>query len=509
MKKRYESILFLMMLFGMFLITVSWADFTVSYQILPYSELPPGSNGMVQLTFVNTGTNTISLSLYAQSSSRIESEQSISIGRLKPGASTIITVPFHIDENLSSGVYTFYIHISGEELLSENQKDEERYISRWVNVPIIVKRPVSLSVKIEPNVLETGSDTDVNLTIINNGEKINDVSLIINGSNVKFNGLSNYYLGELTTTKKITVPLSISEEASPGRQEFPLYLKYVNSLGESEILRINVPVLIKKRTPNFLIIMNYSTLLPNTQNTLYLTIKNNGEHIAKDVTLSFSDDHVLIPLSESDIDIGTLLPGEIKSVRVTVATKDVDLGYYKIPVTISYKDENNKEMEPEMSSIGVYISSPPVVDVYITTSPLPVMSGQTHTFSVQATNSGISDVKALKVKVFSNDVFKVLDPESVQYIGALDADDFSTVQYKIKVENVPPGQYPLKFTVSYLDMANVPHTVEITKMINVYSQETSVESMIMNNILSICVIGILIGIIGIAAYFMFKKKGEK
>ncbi|MCD6227619.1 hypothetical protein J7J90_03945 [Candidatus Micrarchaeota archaeon] len=488
-----------------FLLGVAWADVTVSYQILPSSELPPGSNGMAEVTLTNVGSDTVSLSLYSQGSSRIKTDQSVSVGRLKSGASTIVNIPFQIDNNLSSGVYTLYLHLSGEELLSSNEKDEERYISRWVNIPITVKKPVTISAQVEPTVFETGSEISVNMTFVNNGEKVNDAYLIVNGTYVKLSGQSNYYIGDLSGTKTVNVVLSVSDDAASGRTEFPLYLTYTNSLGESETTLFNLPVLIKERRPNFLILMNDSKLLPNTKNELYFSIKNNGEHLAKDVTLSFSDNTVLIPLSESAVSIGALQPGEIKTVRISVATKDVDLGYYTIPITISYNDENNKEMTPETSNVGVYISSPPAINVYVTTSPLPVESGKVHTFSVQATNVGVSDVKALKVMVHSNDVFNVLDPESEQFIGSLDADDFSTVQYKIKVGRVASGQYPLKFTISYLDMANTPHQVEVTKNINVYESESSFTDAIVGNQSFICVVFIVIGLVGMVAYFVFFK----
>ena len=487
-------------MFGLFLILVmalSWAGITIDYEILPNDELPPGSNGMVSLTIANSGTDTVTLVLRSQGSAQIKSDSVVSVGSIESSGSTKVNIPFTIGANLTSGVYTLYVQV---------RDTRENVVDRWVYIPITVKRPVSISTSINPSSFEKDSDYETEFIFMNNGEKITDVMLIINSTNVKLHGQSSYYIGELSGSKKIVVNISIGDNATTGKTEFPIYLRYVNMLGEVETEQFDVPVMFSERNPNFLILLNESSLLPNTKNNVLLNIKNNGENIAKDVILKLSDNDVLVPLSESAVSVGTLLPGELRQVMISVAVKDVELGYYIVPFSISYKDENNRKMTSETTSVGMYISSPPCVDVYVTTSPIPVVSGALHTFSIQATNVGVSNVKSLTIEMQSNNVFKVLDSESRQYIGALESDDFSTVQYKVYVNNVNSDTYPVQFKVSYLDMANTPHEVIIEKNLNVYSGN---EQFVQNDsdILPCAVLGIiLLVVLAVVGYFYYKKK---
>ncbi|MCC7570361.1 hypothetical protein KO465_03380 [Candidatus Micrarchaeota archaeon] len=498
---RKEYLLFLVLLFG-----ICWADVTVSYQVYPASSLPPGSNGMVGLSIVNSGTDSVSLNLYTRSATKIKSQEFINVGELRSGAMTLINIPFSIDNSVPSGVYTLYIQLVG----MESGSGSATKIERWVHVPIIVEKPLSLSASISPNDFEQGSSRDVELTLLNSGEKITNCEIIINGTDVKLDGASAHYIGDLEGEKKINLTFSISDTATSGRVNAPIYLKYTHALGTTRTEKINVPIQIKERSSAFLVFMNDTSLMPNTKNEVHLQVKNKGDNIAKDVVITISDDSVLIPLSESAISVGTLLPGEVKTIKVSLAVKDVTLGYYNIPFSISYNGENNKPMAPETKSVGVYISSPPAIDAYIVTSPSPIVSGKTHTFSIQATNIGVSDIKSLTVNTKSNNVFKILDAESEQFIGSLRADDFSTVQYKVFVSVVESGEYPLEFEIKYLDMSNNPQTINIVKPLNVYSAEES-SSFAGNGsgLETYCISGIVILVLIGVVYYIFFRKNRK
>ncbi len=504
-----------MMLMLLVLLGACWAGVAVDYEVFPSDELPPGTSGMVELTITNSvaavsGSGVASVtvssainddifvSVTSSSTSRIISESSITVGQMRSGAVTMVSIPFEIPGNVSSGVYPLYIRVNSNNFDADS---DTRYTQRLINVPITVKKPVSLSLSITPNIFEQGLTYPVQFTIQDNGEPINNCNLIIDSEDVRFENMSSLYLGSVKGTKIINSTLYIDGNADTGQTTVPIIVEYTHALGVNEEKSFNVPIIIKARNSQFSIITLDTSLKPNTRNDFVMSVKNNGDHVAKNVEITFNDDF-LVPISQSSTSLGTLLPGEVKDVTIPVAVKDVEMGYDTISFMISYNDENNNVMVPETVDVGVDISSPPDLDVYIVTSPIPLTSEGQYTFSVQATNVGVSNVKALTIDVVSNDVYKVLDAESEQFIGNLEADDFSTVQYKMLISSVEEGQYPLEFKVGYLDSSNNPHEIVITKKLNVYNAPASNDT--------ICIFAILIIVIiaGLIIYFKYYKKSN-
>jgi hypothetical protein len=51
--------------------------------------------------------------------------------------------------------------------------------------------------------------------------------------------------------------------------------------------------------------------------------------------------------------------------------------------------------------------------------------------------------------------FEIFNAQRAQYIGGLESDDFSSVQYKVRVKALLPGAYPISVLVKYKDQSGV------------------------------------------------------
>ncbi|MCX6768450.1 MAG: hypothetical protein NTY83_01235, partial [Candidatus Micrarchaeota archaeon] len=96
------------------------------------------------------------------------------------------------------------------------------------------------------------------------------------------------------------------------------------------------------------------------------------------------------------------------------------------------------------------VKSDSEVGVFLEANPTPLVSGGQHTLSVTVSNLGSYSIQGVTVD-FESDALTLLTVQPEQYIGGLDKDDFSSVQYKVQVGNVQPGNYDATVKVSYKD----------------------------------------------------------
>ena len=487
------GILFLLLLSGTGFAGLSITDYSVSQEA--YS---PGSQGTVTIYISNPSScptlaggcpgdhrlTEVGVSLTPPPQIAISERQDV--GDIELGGSTFVTLPFTISEEADSGVYSLKFRV-----FSYAQTAQTRYLT----IPITVANIPQFVFTPSPNVL-TGVNT-VNMTIANEGGIARNLEITVgeSESGVALFGTNQIYVGTVENQKAVGMMLD-ARDAEDGPVNVPLAVTYDDELGvvheETHYVRMTV-----KKEKLDVVFDQMSDVVTRQESPLVLGIKNNGDEYLKDVKLEFTDDSMKLS-DGTEFDYGDIAPGEEITVSGTVfATLSPGLNLVPARITWIENDVHNDEMV----NVPITITSDADVGVYIETKPAPLMAGQEHTLSVLISNLGSYQIDNVDVELES-DVFDSLDITNKQYIGSLQNDDFSTVQFKVMIDPMTaPGDYTMRVKVTYRDQSGEWETRYINQPITVHSAPAGDYSMFIYAVLGVIVI--------IAVWFFFFRKKKK
>ena len=134
-----------------------------------------------------------------------------------------------------------------------------------------------------------------------------------------------------------------------------------------------------------------------------------------------------------------------------IALGDAKSGVYKIPLRISYTEDD--ELKTRNSLIGITVNSEPIIGVNIEDGLL--LKPQENAIDIKVINKGLSDVRFLEVEIGTSTYFDVLSNKQV-YIGDIDSDDFDTADFKIYFKsNTPSTLFRLVLHIKMLLIINI------------------------------------------------------
>lgn len=188
--------------------------------------------------------------------------------------------------------------------------------------------------------------------------------------------------------------------------------------------------------------------LKNTEN---IVIRNIGVQLGLvNVAGGSVIDLPFIPTSSAtEKKIGRLNPNEISEISFPIKVyPTANPGYYKLPLAISFYDDQGTKTDKQ-DLIGLVVKSVPELMVYLektSISQVDVAGDVTLKF----VNKGINDLKFLDVSLVDKDSYEVLSIGQ-EYIGDLDSDDYRSESFTIKPS---VDSFNLDVAVSYKDENN-------------------------------------------------------
>lgn len=467
------------------------------YTVTP-ATLKPGEEGAITFSVKNvlpsTATTTISpledVQVFFGATTpglEFKAASPFVIGTVDSGGSALVSVPFRVLPTAKSGVIVSSFFIS--------QKDKTDL--KTVNAIIRVVNPPIITLSSDH---QTVLSTDViNLTVTNNGGAANKFTLkLAEGSNFSFMGTTQIYVGDVTGAVTVQVPLD-SRKVNEGLNSIPFVISYQQEGGDSANETKYLSVAVKKEKAD-ISFTQVEPIVTNKDNVLKMKIKNRGRAL-DDFRVLLTDDKVKARES-SQIALGSLMTGEEKAFQVPVFA-DEQPGIRGTSFNVKWvEDDVEKE---EAFSVPIVISSDAEVGIYLEAKPTPLSVGGDHTLSVTVSNLGSYKIANVVATIEDGEAFDILNIQKEQYIGNLDNDAFSTVQYKIKVKAVAPGPYPLAFDVKYKDQSGIWITKRISTMVNVRPASEGVQKD--NGSGTLMLVG-AVALIG-AGYWYFKMRKPK
>ncbi len=474
-------------------LAVLFAPLSVSsYQVVP-SSLSPGENGVIQVTLENvqpSGSTTVGdpvedVAIYYSSVAGIEFTASnpVRVGTISGGSSAIATIPIHVAADAKGGIISAPLSIYQRDASSR----------QTLLVPVTIDNPPIFTVSTDKRTIK-GIDTLI-FKIANDGGDASRLTIKLNStSKFSFINSDQVFVGQVNGTAYVSIEID-SRNADDGTNKIPLLLTYQKEGGEYATEVTEVPITVKKDQSDIELIQN-STLVTSRDDILVILLRNTGAEL-HDFRIELVDADVKARES-AEISIGNLSAGQERILSMPVFT-DVEPGILDVSFELKWMDGGVEKTE--ILTIPIVVSSDADVGIFVDAKPTPLTVSGEHTLAILVSNIGSYRIENVEVALDESGIMDILNAQTSQYIGGLDNDDFSTVQYKIKLKDIEPGFYPLNLTVKYKDQSGVWVVKQVSTEVTVKPQVQSG-----NSILTIIIV---LAIVAAILYWYFKKRKNR
>ena len=471
-----------------------------AYTVTP-STLKPGEEGAISFSISNVVASTTTTASQLENvqvffGGTVEGLQftgasPFNVGTIDAGSTAQVSVAFRVLPTARGGVITapFYI--------SQKDKTDLKTVNAIVHV---VNPPVITLTSDHQTVL--GTD-EINLTVKNNGGKATRLRLsIADGSNFSFIGTSQIYIGDLTGNALVSVPLD-SRNVEEGVSNIPFVLTYQQEGGNETSETNYLSVAVKKEKAD-VVFTQAEKMVTGRDNTLVLTVKNTGRSLAN---LEFYLEDAKIQAKENkQVKLGSMATGDEKKISMRVFV-NAEPGVRSMQVRLKWsEDDVDKE---ETTYVPVVITSDADAAIYVDAKPSPIVVGGDHTLSITVSNVGSYKIQNVEVTLQDSPDFEIFNAQRSQYIGGLESDDFSSVQYKVRVKAVLPGQYPITVNVKYKDQSGVWVEKKQEIVLSIRSPSDILPANGNGNTVPLAVGGLVVLAAGYWYFRMRKKPAEK
>lgn len=487
-----------LILFGFAFAGLSISGYSVSPAVVE-----PGSSGFLQITLSNgAATDTVeSVSITVSSAEALGIDRTFVVGDLEAGSSVMVSLPFSASEDISGGYYSVEIKATGRAIeyyytSDGTMKSKTETFEKRASVPVqVVEQPV-LSVELSEDSLE--DLTDATLTITNNGGTAKRIEVTILNEGVGFLGSGKLYVESMNGEASLDATID-ARGADEGATKLQFRLSYQNGLGTQINETIEVPVTIKKTEGDFVFVQD-GAIVTGENDEMQLNLTNEGKGIS-DVRFTFGTEEVRLR-GLNEFVVGDLESGETVQLSVPLVA-DLEPGTQNVELQMSW--EESGENRVGTVTIPVEVVSDAAIGVYLEAKTTPLTSGSENTLSVTVSNLGTYDIQGTTVRLESA-AFSLDTIQPEQFIGELESDDYSSVQYDIAIGRVSSGEYPAKVTVTFRDASGSWVSVEREIPITINGMSLGGgENVSRGGGLSIPVIAGTV-IVGGAAYWLWKKR---
>ena len=252
---------------------------------------------------------------------------------------------------------------------------------------------------------------------------------------------------------------------------------------------------------------------PGETSIIEIGVENNRKDDVTDVsiTLDLTETPFAPDQSSTEYSFDEIKDGKIKYATFKIkALNDAESGIYKIPVEVSY--EEDEEIKQKQSLISLTINSEPIVSASIEEGLL--LKNQENEISIRIVNKGLSNVKFLEAEIKKSPYYSIVSPKNT-YIGDLDSDDFETADFKIIFKETSPTNLRIPLTLKYRDSLNeeLQETINLEAKIYSIEQATQLGLIQQNNTTTYVIAAITLIIVfliyrRIRKYYKRKKEKE-
>jgi hypothetical protein len=477
----FKALVLVLLALGVAFAGLSVDGYTITKQIFS-----PDEPGVATVTVSNPiGSERVtSIGLTVDNPSELLVTSAPRMSDIDAGGSTIVSIPFRVKKDAAPGIYLLDVVFSGYKAVGDTQQ----YTTNSVSIPVTVVNEPDLSLSMDKMVL-SGID-DVVLTVSNNGGPAKNANLRTEG-NVSLYGSDIIYLGDMNGTKTIKLALD-SRGAADGPTDVLFVFNYKDELGMEQTYNSSLRLTVRSEKLD-LKFDQKSELITKKESTLAFSVRNDGTETLRDVRLSFPNDTLRLKDS-GEMKFGDIAPGQSATASV-IAFAELPPGVNQVNAELAWIERDVQKLESRQ--LPITITSDADVGVYLEAKPLPLTMGAQHTISVLVSNLGSYRIDNVDVSIDSP-AMRSMDISEKQYIGSLQNDDFSTVQFLVEVNSTSAGQQPVRIIVNYRDQSGEWKSKVITQNVSVFATPSSDAN-------PLPILGVL-AIVLIGVWFLFLRK---
>jgi uncharacterized membrane protein len=493
------------------MVAVASADVQITaYSVLP-TTLKPGVTGSATITVYNPSSSTLNgVVIYQGGAQFTFTSNRVQLGDIGTLGSTVITIPFIIKDDVTPGVYNLKL----DAFWTEGSETRTKTFS----IPISVTNPPIFRLSFNSlKQITPGEKFTVEGQIKNEGGSISKVVLTVNSTSFFFDRVSQISLGDLAGGDNVSIKLPMVASASleAGVQSIPLIISYQDPMGAAQqtVISIN-PVEVGKSSVDFIVAAQpeKKPVSAGDKMKLFVNLTDTGNSNAYSAKITVSSNSsYFTSLGASERYFEVISPASKEQMEFEIGVSgSTPAGYYPLTITLNYLNVNGEAQTPVQKQVGIEVGGSPEISITSNTNPSPVSAGGAYALSLQFSNTGTINVRALAVDVSSED-FEVLSSPG-NYIGTLNLDDYSTVTYTIHARgNLQPGKYPIHVSMSYRDAYNVLHSEIQQVLLEIVTPDVAAltQKPAGMSLTSIVIILAVIGIIGYVIYKRYFKKKAK
>ncbi|MBP5651909.1 MAG: hypothetical protein J6X17_00635 [Lachnospiraceae bacterium] len=429
----------------------------------------------------------------------------------RTGAKYTLDFDVVADENLKIGTNSFTIQGYGfyyDDTFDFNRETIDlitftTYTSTELMGPDVVVSKVDYSGDPTP-----GTNLNLTLTLKNVGDiqSINNYTTITLDSGMIPNySVSRIKIADLAVngTARIDVPVKILEDAEPGLHTITLNISGKTKSGEEKSYTQTIYLTIKKtgsddtkNVPSLSVATddNYTEITPETEDSIKLTLKNDGSATASDIKVEVVSGFeaaggITKNYTTDSIAVESIKSGKSKKVDIPfVVSKNVASGLHEITLKVTYSSASGKEFS---ENITVYLFVSPEKgkntddvknNIYIknvTQTPASPKAGEKVTVSFDIVNDGKTAVDNFKIagSGLSSSGFEPLTNDPYAAVGSIAAGATKHVNVSFKCgKRISEGMNTLGLTFTYTDANDEQQTVnESVYVLNVIADADAVD----------------------------------
>ncbi|MEM3690548.1 MAG: hypothetical protein QXW07_03560 [Candidatus Woesearchaeota archaeon] len=209
---------------------------------------------------------------------------------------------------------------------------------------------------------------------------------------------------------------------------------------------------------------------PGQEAQLNITLKNLAEAQMRDITVALLINEAL-PLAPTESGLQQksygIEPNGIQTFPFKlIVSPSAAAGLYKIPVTITYKDDANVEHSVN-EMIGILINPMPRIDLLLE-SANPISQGYTGPVTIRIVNSGIGSARFIEAEASEVDGLSIISGAK-QYVGEISSDDYDTLELRVHISKTANGTLQLPVKLRYADSLGRTYTENKTVSLRVYT----------------------------------------
>jgi hypothetical protein len=248
-------------------------------------------------------------------------------------------------------------------------------------------------------------------------------------------------------------------------------------------------------------------IAPGETAEVSVMVKNLADSLLRDIKFNLNFNGIgLAPYQSSSQRRIAQLPSNYQNTLKfkIIADPEAEPGLYKVPVNITYTDENGKNYYIS-DLLALTVGDAPKVRAYLKKSTV-LQANKAGVVTLEIANAGTTNVKFLELKILPSDDYELISTSDYIYIGDVDSDDTESEELDIFIKRgVKTLHFPIQ--LKYTDANNKALQQAFDLELNLYSS-SKLRKYGLAEGSKLGLYGLILIIIGVG-YLIYRRRSKK